>query len=95
MGFATRVGMSIILFALFGLVVGFIARALMPGRQSMGWLMTTLLGMVGSFVGGFLGSLVTDSKVTDLNTAGVIGSIVGALLVLLVATRFSPRSVAS
>ncbi len=83
--------MSIILFAIFGLVVGFLARALLPGRQSMGLLATCLLGVIGSFVGGFLVSLVTDNRITDFNTAGVIGSIVGAILVLLIASRFSGR----
>jgi len=83
--------MSIILFLVFGLVVGLLARALMPGRQSMGWGMTALLGVIGSFVGGFLVALITDTRVTDFNTAGVIGSIVGALLVLLAAGRFGHR----
>ncbi|MCA9270886.1 MAG: GlsB/YeaQ/YmgE family stress response membrane protein, partial [Planctomycetales bacterium] len=45
-------------FVLFGLIVGAIARLLLPGRQSMGWIMTIVLGMVGSVVGGFLGSLL-------------------------------------
>lgn len=83
--------MSIILFLVFGLVVGLLARALMPGRQSMGWGMTALLGVIGSFVGGFLVALITDTRVTDFNTAGVIGSIVGALLVLLAVGRFGHR----
>jgi uncharacterized membrane protein YeaQ/YmgE (transglycosylase-associated protein family) len=81
--------MAIIMFIVFGLVVGFIARALMPGRQSMGWMMTAVLGVVGSFVGGFLVSLITDNRVTDFNTAGMIGSVVGALLVLLLVGRMA------
>jgi uncharacterized membrane protein YeaQ/YmgE (transglycosylase-associated protein family) len=83
------IAMGIILFVVFGLVVGLLARALLPGRQSMGLLATALLGIAGSFVGGFLVSLVTHNRVTDLNTAGIIGSIVGAILLLLVASRFS------
>jgi len=75
--------MAIILFLVFGLIVGLLARALLPGRQSMGFGMTALLGVAGSFVGGFLGSLVTDSRVTDFNTAGLIGSVIGAILLLL------------
>jgi uncharacterized membrane protein YeaQ/YmgE (transglycosylase-associated protein family) len=77
--------MGLILFLVFGLVVGFIARAIMPGTQKMGMLATMLLGVVGSFVGGFLGALITDSRVLDFNTAGVIGSIIGALIALAVA----------
>jgi len=83
--------MAILMFIVFGLVVGLLARALMPGRQSMGWGLTAVLGMVGSFVGGFLMSLVTDNRVTDFNTAGLIGSIVGALLVLFLMSRFGSR----
>jgi uncharacterized membrane protein YeaQ/YmgE (transglycosylase-associated protein family) len=75
--------MSIILFIVFGLIVGLLARALLPGRQSMGIGMTILLGIAGSFVGGFIGALLTDSRVTDFNTAGIIGSVIGAVLLLV------------
>lgn len=77
--------MGLILFLVFGLVVGFVARAIMPGSQKMGLLATMLLGVVGSFIGGFIGAILTDSRVFDFNTAGVIGSIVGALIALAVA----------
>lgn len=77
--------MGIIAFLVFGLVVGFIARALMPGNQKMGLVATMLLGVVGSFVGGFIGALITDSRVLDLNTAGLIGSVVGSMIALAVA----------
>jgi uncharacterized membrane protein YeaQ/YmgE (transglycosylase-associated protein family) len=83
--------MAIILFVVFGLIVGLLARAAMPGNQTMGWGMTALLGIVGSFVGGFLVSLITRNNVTDFNTAGLIGSVVGALLVLLLVSRFGSR----
>ena len=85
--------MSIILFLVFGLVVGFIARAIMPGSQKMGVGATMALGVVGSFIGGFLGALITDSRVTDFNTAGVIGSIIGALIALAVAGGLFQRRV--
>ena len=81
--------MGILLFVVFGLIVGVLARAIMPGTQSMGWLATALLGVVGSFVGGFLISLVTHNRVTDMNSAGMIGSIVGAILLLIIGSRFS------
>ena len=86
--------MSIVLFLIFGLVVGLLARAFLPGRQKMGFLMTALLGVAGSFVGGFLVALVTDKRVTDLNAAGLIGSILGAMLVLFLAGRVSGRRLA-
>ncbi len=83
--------MSIILFIIFGLVVGVIARALVPGRQSIGLLGTALLGVVGSFVGGFLVALFTHHSITELNTAGFIGSVIGAIVVLVIAGRFTTR----
>ena len=77
--------MGLLLFILFGFVIGLLARAIMPGDQKMGILMTTGLGVAGAFLGGFLMSLVTDHRVTDFHTAGIIGSIVGALLLLFIA----------
>lgn len=74
--------MSILMFIVLGLVAGFLARAIMPGRQSMGVVATALLGMAGSFVGGFLASLVTHESVLDFSTSGLIGSVIGALAVL-------------
>jgi len=88
---AKEFAMSILLFLVFGLVVGFLARAIMPGNQNMGLLATALLGVVGSFVGGFLVALLTHNRVTDLNTAGIVGSIIGALLVLFLVGRFGGR----
>lgn len=77
--------MGLVLFLVFGFFVGLIARALMPGRQKMGFLMTTGLGVAGSFMGGVLVSLVTNHRITDLHTAGFIGSLIGALVLLLIA----------
>ena len=83
--------MGILLFIVFGFIVGLLARAIMPGTQKMGLIGTCLLGIAGSFVGGFLVALITSSRVGDLNTAGVIGSIGGALLLLFLVGRFSSR----
>jgi uncharacterized membrane protein YeaQ/YmgE (transglycosylase-associated protein family) len=76
--------MSILAFIVFGLIVGFLARAIMPGRQSMGLIATTLLGIVGAFVGGLIGSAISGYPMLDLHPAGLIGSILGALAVLAV-----------
>ncbi|MEO8903470.1 MAG: GlsB/YeaQ/YmgE family stress response membrane protein [Polyangiaceae bacterium] len=84
--------MGILLFIVFGFLVGLLARAIMPGTQKMGFISTILLGIAGSFIGGFLVALLTSSRVTDLNTAGVIGSVVGALVLLFAMTRFSGRA---
>jgi uncharacterized membrane protein YeaQ/YmgE (transglycosylase-associated protein family) len=74
--------MGILVFLLFGLVVGFLARAIMPGRQHMGLIMTSVLGMVGSLLGGFLGSMLGHHDMDHVHSAGFIGSVIGALLLL-------------
>jgi uncharacterized membrane protein YeaQ/YmgE (transglycosylase-associated protein family) len=79
--------MGIIGFLIFGLIVGLIARALFPGRQAMGWIMTAVLGMVGSLVGGMVGNAIFGGSARADGTFGFspggwISSIVGALLVL-------------
>ena len=76
--------MSILLFILFGVVAGFLARAIMPGKQGMGLIMTGVLGIVGSFVGGFVGSMLSGRPLMELNTSGLIGSVLGALAVLAI-----------
>lgn len=83
--------MGLLLFVLFGLIVGFLARALMPGRQSMGLIMTSILGMVGSLLGGFLASLITHNDVGRIHSAGLIGSLIGALIVLALVSMGSRR----
>ena len=76
--------MGILIMIVIGLVAGLIARAIVPGRQSMGVLGTLLLGIVGSFVGGLLGSLFSsDGNLIDLRPSGLLWSIIGSVVVLL------------
>ena len=76
--------MGILTMIIIGLVAGLIARAIVPGRQSMGVLATILLGIVGSFVGGLLGSLFSsDGNLVDLRPSGLLWSIIGSVVVLL------------
>jgi uncharacterized membrane protein YeaQ/YmgE (transglycosylase-associated protein family) len=75
--------MGIIVFLIVGLIAGFIARALVPGPDPMGWLGTMILGIVGSFVGGTLAALVFGGNL-DLSASGIVGSIIGAIIVLLI-----------
>jgi uncharacterized membrane protein YeaQ/YmgE (transglycosylase-associated protein family) len=76
---------AILMWIVFGAVVGIIARFLVPGRDSMGWVSTIVLGIIGSFVGGFLAQLLfTGSASVPPPTAGWIGSIIGAIVVLLI-----------
>src|SRR5262249_57449503 len=79
-----REAVGIITMLVIGLVAGLVARAIVPGRQSMGVLATILLGIVGSFVGGLLGSLFSsDGNLIDLRPSGLLWSIIGAVAVLL------------
>ena len=71
-------------FLLVGLVAGAAARALVPGKQKVSIAQTIGIGLAGSFVGGFLGSLFGSGSIFRLHRAGLIGSIVGAVIVLLV-----------
>lgn len=74
---------SIISWAVFGLIVGAVARLLYPGRQPMGILMTMVLGIIGSFLGGFIAWMFGfNSENGPLQGAGWIMSIIGALIVV-------------
>jgi len=77
-------GILHILWAIIvGFIVGLIARALMPGVQNLGFLLTTVLGIAGSLVGGFIGSLISKPREgAAFHPAGFLLSIVGALLLL-------------
>jgi uncharacterized membrane protein YeaQ/YmgE (transglycosylase-associated protein family) len=76
----------IIYLLIVGLVAGFLARAIVPGRDPMSVGATIVLGIVGSFVGGFLGYLIFGHDFDDgaLQASGLIGSIIGAIIALLV-----------
>ena len=87
--------MGLLAFILFGLIIGLVARALMPGRQSMGLVATALLGMAGSFVGGLIGSLIYGGRMFELHSAGIIGSVVGALLVMFLVGMGGGRRVSA
>jgi uncharacterized membrane protein YeaQ/YmgE (transglycosylase-associated protein family) len=69
--------MQIIWMLVFGLVVGLIAKLLMPGRDPGGWIVTALLGIGGSVVGGYLFGMLGLA-----GGSGLIGSVIGAVLLL-------------
>ncbi len=76
----------IIILILIGLVAGAVARLVVPGRDPMGILGTILLGIVGSFVGGFIWNLIQYHRLAPhkFHLAGILGSILGAILVLVI-----------
>jgi uncharacterized membrane protein YeaQ/YmgE (transglycosylase-associated protein family) len=79
----------IISLIIIGLIAGALARLVVPGKQHMSIPMTIVLGLVGSFVGGFLGYLIFHKDSADgfFQPSGIIGSIIGAIIVLLIWDR--------
>ncbi|HVM26144.1 MAG TPA: GlsB/YeaQ/YmgE family stress response membrane protein [Mycobacteriales bacterium] len=84
----TIIGMIIV-----GLIAGFLARAIVPGDDSMGIVQTIVLGIVGSFVGGFLASLLFGGGDGEgfLRPSGLIGSVIGAIIALVVYNAVTGR----
>lgn len=81
--------LTIVWFLIIGLIAGLLARALVPGKDAMGILPTLVLGVIGSFVGGALAALFTDRELLDFNTSGILLSIVGAIVALLIYNRIA------
>lgn len=74
--------MGILSWILLGLIVGALAKWIMPGPDPGGILLTILLGIAGAFVGGFLGSLVGLGSVSGFNLGSLVLAVAGALLLL-------------
>ena len=79
----------IVSLVIIGLIAGALARLVIPGKQDLSILGTIVLGIVGSFVGGFLGYLIfhKDAGSGFLQPAGIIGSVIGSIIVLFIYVR--------
>ena len=77
--------MGFIAFLILGLIAGAIAKAILPGRQGGGWLITLILGVIGAFIGGWLGSLLFGVPLNDFFSISTwLLAIGGSIIVLLV-----------
>lgn len=74
--------MGILTWIIFGLIAGALAKFIMPGNQGMGWLMTIILGIVGAFVGGWIGSMLGWGDANSFDIKSMLLAVVGALVVL-------------
>jgi uncharacterized membrane protein YeaQ/YmgE (transglycosylase-associated protein family) len=84
---------TMISWAVFGLIIGLIARMIYPGRQSMGFLATIILGIVGSFVGGFISyAFGFRPENGAFHGAGWIMSIIGSIIVVWIGLFVGSRS---
>jgi uncharacterized membrane protein YeaQ/YmgE (transglycosylase-associated protein family) len=87
--------LHIIWLIILGLVVGLIARAVVPGRQPMGWLATAALGIVGAYVGGTLGSIAFPPHRFDIQPPikhAFLGALLGAVLLLWIFKLVTSRT---
>ena len=76
--------MGILLWALFGLIAGAIAKLLMPGKQPGGILLTIVLGIVGAIVGGFIGSQLGWGDISGFDIRSMLLAVGGGVLVLFI-----------
>ncbi len=75
---------AILSWILFGLVAGAIAKAIHPGKDPGGWIVTILIGVAGAFVGGWLGGMFFDLPTSNWSLKGFLFAVVGAILLLWV-----------
>ena len=85
--------MGILSWALLGIVVGALAKWIMPGKDPGGFFITMLIGIAGAVVGGFIGTLLGLGTVSGFNVRSLVISIVGALLLLAIYRRVKKKPV--
>jgi len=84
--------LSFIWFLIIGLVAGLLARLIMPGRDAMSLLATVLLGIAGSVIGGAISWAIWGTENTGIPTAGLVFSVIGAIVVLFLWRTVKSRS---
>lgn len=86
--------MGFFAFLILGLIAGAIAKAILPGRQGGGWIITLILGVVGAFLGGWLGGLLFNAPLQEFFSLQTwLLAIAGSIIVLLVYSMVTKRSV--
>ena len=87
--------MGFLWWLIIGLIAGGLARLLIPGKQPMGLLMTMILGLVGSVVGGLISTAIFGYSAADpgFHTGGLIMSVIGAMIVLGIYVGYAQRKV--
>lgn len=76
--------MKYVTMVVVGLIIGILARFVYPGPVEMGWIMSAVLGVAGSFLAGFIGSMRDGQPGTQLRPAGFLWSILGAILLIFI-----------
>lgn len=89
---------SLLIWLILGFLAGYIAKLILPGADGGGVIMTTIIGIVGAVVGGFIGTLVGYPMVSSFDNIGsslpsFISSIIGAIVVLVIFRAISGRRV--
>ncbi|MFP5021998.1 GlsB/YeaQ/YmgE family stress response membrane protein [Pseudonocardia phyllosphaerae] len=87
---------TIIIAIVVGLIAGFLARAIVPGKDNIGIIPTIILGIVGSLVGGVIWSLISGGgfnaqQFMKFSPGGIIGSVIGAIIVLVIYNAVTGR----
>lgn len=81
--------LNIVWSIIVGFFIGLIARAVLPGADTMGFILTTVVGIVGSVLGGFIGSLINKpAPGAKVHPAGLVMSVVGAIVLLILLRMF-------
>lgn len=84
--------MGILSWAILGIIAGALAKFLMPGKQGGGCIITMILGLVGAFVGGLIGTMLNIGTVEDFSIGSILIATGGAIVVLLIYGMITKKS---